>query len=261
MRTGVIVELPKLNAKNCDSKKRWLYGMYSWQPLQIERLNTIRENRRLELQFLRGNAGLWQRLRKPLLHLWPTIYVALPVLIFGCAMATGVLISVFVPPRGWRCSTNGEIYFAAGWFGSYIFSKLISLREQGERFFLMFCKDLTVTGGAIAWIFLTQRGWYNRPECYMREDKTGLVLPEQPDAYDQLQAGLRFRGSYVTILVLGIFFQAVLVPGLIYARYESTIWTLMQRDNSASELSDLGCESDDPKAPSTRNSVAPRARV
>lgn len=206
-----------LNPSRWLTSERWLHGMYSWQPLQ----------------------------RKPTKH------AIFPFFIVGDAILTGVLITYFVPPRGWMCRTWGESYFFFGWLGSYFLSTFISWIPKrdwfphGARFSIMLLKDLAVTSLIIAWILITQIGCYNKPECYMHGDTSGLVLPEQEAAYDKLQRGLRFGGSYVTILSLGIVFQVVLVLGWIYWRYASSIWTLTQRDNNANEASDEDSDSND----------------
>ena len=104
-------ELPELTEKNCDSKTRWLHGMYLWQPLRQEGISTVWENRQSELDLLRHYTGVWLSVRKGLVFIWGPIHLALPYLIVGVAVMTGVLISWRVPPAGWRCRTLGEMVF------------------------------------------------------------------------------------------------------------------------------------------------------
>ena len=230
---------------------RWMNSMYLWQPLAPTwkgRYRVARESRDLEAEHCRNS------LRRRLLKRWPVLYMALPLLTFAAAILTGVLMSYLVPPRGWRCRTNGEMYFAYGWLSSYLLSKTItyvpmparlyailqnsmdetksSHREsvpRSGRFFLMLLKDGLATGAVIWWIYKTQIGYYNRPACYMG-DNTGLVLPEQPDAYNDLQSGLLVGGKFVDILGIGLTIQVILVPGLILTFYWSAIKTFVQED-------------------------------
>jgi hypothetical protein len=230
-----------LQKKVWVNEDRWLNGLYSWQisapVLPTRRFKTIRDMRKDELQLCKT----WQWPKKAFLHIWPAIYVLLPHLILWVAIGTGILISYYVPPGVFRCRTYGELYFGIGWTISYILSKAITNMpqasvSQGIRFLLLLLKDCTVTALAVLWIFLTQFGWYNSPDCYMGH-KTGLILPEQPNAYEELQIGLRVGGSFVTILSIGLLLQVILL-GLCYCAYSSAMWTSVQRDDNAGEQDD-----------------------
>lgn len=234
-RSGISAMLPGLDSNDFGPDQRWCHGMYSWQSLLTlgKRVTKVRENQEFEVQYLQRRLSLsaWQHLRRFALPAWPVIYLTLPTLTVAAAIATATLISYYVPPVGWRTRTWGQTYYLFGWLGSYLLSDAISwLPSQRAKFWFMMFKDFVVTALALGMIIIVQLGYHNKAESYIGDERTGLVLPQQPNAYDKVQECLQPGGAYFTILLLGLSFQGIIVPALVYTRYESAMLTLLRKD-------------------------------
>jgi len=264
MRIDRKFDVPSPNVSDVTLKRRWMNGMPVWIPgkpflggqfqFMIEVTREEQSKRRADIRRMRAPRRQVQLLQVQLLYTWPALYTSLPFLAFGCAIATGTLVSYFVAPRGWRCRTWGELIFALIWFVSYLLTCGISRMAHsslwtpstvwfekstwlpsGYGFYIMFAKDFSACGAVIAWVVVTQIGYYNRRDCYSTE-ALGLVLPEQSHGYEELQAGLRVGGSFLTILMVGITVQAAFIPGLIWVRYSGARNALLQSDKDVSAL-------------------------
>lgn len=188
-----------------DKAKRIFHGgVYSWQP---QKCHTSRDN-----------------------------LLAYLVVIVGTA--TGMAVSALVPPDGWDCRHNGEIFILLAWLLSaqadVFLCYLWPLTEynQTKHFWTTGIKDLLFTIATMGGIIATQVGVFNRCSCYTLWGRTGLALPEMPDIAETLFYRVNMTYPAITFTSIGI--ELIVVPSFICIRYRDALRTFVQRDDRMS---------------------------
>ena len=147
-------------------------------------------------------------------------------------------VSALVPPDGWDCRHNGEIFILLAWLLSaqadVFLCYLWPLTEynQTKHFWTTGIKDLLFTIATMGGIIATQVGVFNRCSCYTLWGRTGLALPEMPDIAETLFYRVNMTYPAITFTSIGI--ELIVVPSFICIRYRDALRTFVQRDDRMS---------------------------
>ena len=239
--TSLTKEFPKKvimlpSAEVTEAERVWSGGIYSWRPGRIRKLAA--HNSSLEQFYRRHPKNVPTKIDRylllPLLRIWPVLHFYLPHIIVSAAAVTGQIISALVPPVGWSCRSDGELWIFLTWVGSYLVSHIPFGLHNQVRFWVTFSKDLVCIGITMGIVIDIQVGSYNRCDCYTKNGLVGLTLPEMPAVKRVLET--RLVNAYPMVTALGIAFQLIIVPGLLLWRYRAAVKVFLQRDDGKSNL-------------------------
>ena len=206
-------------------------GIYSWRPSHI---------RRSHVQWLEGrresrpcgksrNNSTFRRFRH-FFSLRPGSLACAQLLVFA-SLATGVIISVLVPPVGYGCRGIGETAIILAWILNG-FLDSIPIPNQHLEFWLTFIRDLITTLATLIGIAVTQVGVFNQCSCFTLWGLTGLEIPQDVSVDAALQYGI--KTIYPAIAFLGIVLQLVIFPGIIICQYSRALRVFLSRDDNTS---------------------------
>ena len=235
-------------------------GLYSWRPLywyhessrEPDAVNYHSVNRAPQT-----SSRALPRKHRPKLQSyvkeWWNYHKVAPYLIVLIPTLAGTLTSGRVPPEGWNCRVDFEVFtIFIPWVISaqldFVFDHLFShSAETREKLFwkipwwkhekrtclftIMYIKDVVVTLVTIGYTLFTILGCLNKCSCWM-SDTTGLVLPQQPDVDKILRH--RLNVEYPALIFSGIAIELLIVPFCVWYKYSDALRVFVQRDDGKS---------------------------
>ena len=166
---------------------------------------------------------------------FPLVIVLVPVLFAW-------LIAMLAPPQGfvsWHCRPWGEtwlfIAWASAWWLDHCRIDLIKPHSRSYKmafFVFQLAKDGLATAATFYVIWLTQRGIFNRCDCYTNKGGGYIVMPHSEPFASHLFNGI-WKDNLVAVL-FSVFFQLILVPALVLWRYSDAWRVFVQRDDGRS---------------------------
>lgn len=161
----------------------------------------------------------------------------LPYVVVVVAFASGVAVSIRVPPDGVDCRVACELGMFGFWLLSAEADKVIKRwlpikpENQGKVILITYLKDMVSIMGTLGLMFLSVFGLLNKCFCWTWANgyRIPLVLPQRHDIDTILQHRLKFE--YPAFVFTGLAIECLVVPAWICFRYYDALRVFVQRDD------------------------------
>lgn len=240
------IELPDL-PRDQKAVRKFNGGIYSWLPAsktlfkaEFNQGNSatapLLDTSNVAFNYQRNHQRLNLSLTQRIWEYFQTGFFVNTILIISAL--TAIIISALVPPEGWSCRHIGQVAISSVWLLSaqldQLFGLLIPRLRNNEATLLwtVGAKDLIATLLTMGGIVVTQVGIFNRCDCYTKNGRTGLQLPEMPEVAKVLVHRLDTAYPAISFAAIGI--QLIIIPGYVLLRYRHAVRVYLQRDDHES---------------------------